>query len=173
MFLRGGELPAMVVIDTVSRLVQEFLIMKNLLKKKSFSDGLLEYPQYTRPADYNGKAVPEVLLSGHHANIEKWRHEKSLERTKKYRPDLYETYNSDILIDETMSIVTADENFEVISGNNALFVYTRYIHPDDVSRFTEALKDYAESGKFIVVRMLYQTGEYHWMLTRITDGGGI
>ena len=82
-----------------------------------------------------------------------------------------ETVNSDILIDEKMSIVTADENFEAISGNNALFVYTRYIHPDDVSRFTEALKDYAESGKYIVVRMLYQTGEYHWMLTRITDGG--
>ena len=69
-----------------------------------------------------------------------------------------ETVNSDILIDETMSIVTADENFEAISGNNALFIYTRYIHPDDVSRFTEALKDYAESGKYIVVRMLYQTG---------------
>lgn len=82
-----------------------------------------------------------------------------------------ETVNSDILIDETMSIVTADENFEAISGNNALFIYTRYIHPDDVSRFTEALKDYAESGKYIVVRMLYKTGEYHWMLTRITDGG--
>ena len=62
---------------------------------ESFSDGLLEYPQYTRPADYNGKAVPEVLLSGHHANIEKWRHEKSLERTKKYRPDLYETYTKE------------------------------------------------------------------------------
>ena len=82
-----------------------------------------------------------------------------------------ETVNSDILIDETMSIVTADENFEAISGNKAFFIYTRYIHPDDVSRFTEALKDYAESGKYIVVRMLYQTGEYHWMLTRITDGG--
>mgnify|MGYP000757829063 FL=1 len=82
-----------------------------------------------------------------------------------------ETVNSDILIDETMSIVTADENFEAISGNKALFIYTRYIHPVDVSRFTEALKDYAESGKYIVVRMLYQTGEYHWMLTRITDGG--
>ena len=82
-----------------------------------------------------------------------------------------ETVNSDILIDETMSIVTADENFEAISGNKALFIYTRYIHPDDVSRFTEALKDYAESGRYIVVRMLYQTGEYHWMLTRITDGG--
>lgn len=82
-----------------------------------------------------------------------------------------ETVNSDILIDETMSIVTVDENFEAISGNKALFIYTRYIHPDDVSRFTEALKDYAESGRYIVVRMLYQTGEYHWMLTRITDGG--
>ena len=69
--------------------------------------------------------------------------------------------NSDILIDETMSIVTADENFETISGNDAFFIYTRYIHPDDVSRFTEALKDYADSGKYIVVRMLYQTGEYH------------
>ena len=77
----------------------------------------------------------------------------------------------DLLIDEKMTIVTMDKDFEVISGNNAILIYTRYIHPDDVSRFTEALKDYAESGKFIVVRMLYQTGEYHWMLTRITDGG--
>ena len=90
--LTGGELPAMVVIDTVSRLVPGVLNNEESAEKESFSDGLLEYPQYTRPADYNGKAVPEVLLSGHHANIEKWRHEKSLERTKKYRPDLYETY---------------------------------------------------------------------------------
>ena len=82
-----------------------------------------------------------------------------------------ETVNSDILIDETMSIVTADENFEVISGNNALFVYTRYIHPDDVSRFMDAIRDCSEVGKYIVIRMLYQTGEYHWMLTRIIDGG--
>ena len=90
--LTGGELPAMVVIDTVSRLVPGVLNNEESAETESFSDGLLEYPQYTRPADYNGKAVPEVLLSGHHANIEKWRHEKSLERTKKYRPDLYETY---------------------------------------------------------------------------------
>ena len=61
-----------------------------------------------------------------------------------------ETVNSDILIDETMSIVTADENFEAISGNDALFIYTRYIHPDDVSRFTEALKDYAYCCKNVI-----------------------
>lgn len=82
-----------------------------------------------------------------------------------------EAVNSDILIDETMTIITADENFEVISGNNALLIYTRYIHPDDVSRFTDAIRDYEDISKFVVVRMLYQTGEYHWMLTRIIDGG--
>ena len=93
--LTGGELPAMVMIDAVSRLVPGVLNNEESAETESFSDGLLEYPQYTRPADYNGKAVPEVLLSGHHANIEKWRHEKSLERTKKYRPDLYETYTKE------------------------------------------------------------------------------
>ena len=90
--LTGGELPAMVVIDTISRLVPGVLNNEESAETESFSDGLLEYPQYTRPADYNGQLVPEVLLSGHHANIEKWRHEKSIERTKKYRPDLYEEY---------------------------------------------------------------------------------
>ncbi len=82
-----------------------------------------------------------------------------------------ESVNSDILIDETMSIITADENFEVISGNDAFLIYTRYIHPDDVSRFTNAIEDFKDVSKFVVVRMKYQTGEYHWMLTRIIDGG--
>lgn len=82
-----------------------------------------------------------------------------------------ESVNSDILIDETMTIITADENFEVISGNDALLIYTRYIHPDDVSRFTNAIEDFKDISKFVVVRMKYQTGEYHWMLTRIEDGG--
>ena len=90
--LTGGELPAMVVIDSVSRLVPGVLNNDESAQIESFSDGLLEYPQYTRPANYKGMEVPEVLLSGHHGNIEKWRHEKSLERTKKYRPDLYEKY---------------------------------------------------------------------------------
>ena len=90
--LTGGELPAMVVIDSVSRLVPGVLNNDESAQTESFSDGLLEYPQYTRPANYKGMEVPEVLLSGHHGNIEKWRHEKALERTKKYRPDLYEKY---------------------------------------------------------------------------------
>lgn len=90
--LTGGELPAMVVIDSVSRLVPGVLNNDESAQTESFSDGLLEYPQYTRPANYKGMEVPEVLLSCHHGNIEKWRHEKSLERTKKYRPDLYEKY---------------------------------------------------------------------------------
>lgn len=82
-----------------------------------------------------------------------------------------ESVNSDILIDETMTIITADENFEVISGNDALLIYTRYIHPDDMNRFTSAIEDLKDISKFVVVRMKYQTGEYHWMLTRIEDGG--
>lgn len=90
--LTGGELPAMVVIDSVSRLVPGVLNNEESARTESFSDGLLEYPQYTRPADYKGLKVPDVLLSGHHGKIEEWRHEKSLERTKKYRPDLYEEY---------------------------------------------------------------------------------
>ncbi len=77
----------------------------------------------------------------------------------------------DLLIDEKMTIVTMDKNFEVISGNNAMLIYTRYIHPDDVSRFMDAIIDCSEVSKYIVIRMLYQTGEYHWMLTRIIDGG--
>ena len=90
--LTGGELPAMVVIDTVSRLVPGVLNNEESAEKESFSDVLLEYPQYTRPADYNGKAVPEVLLSGHHANIEKWKRYQSLKKTYHQRPDLLAKY---------------------------------------------------------------------------------
>ena len=90
--LTGGELPAMVMMDTISRLVPGVLHNKDSAETESFADGLLEYPQYTRPEEYHGKKVPEVLLSGHHKNIEAWRLERSLERTKKYRPDLYEEY---------------------------------------------------------------------------------
>ena len=90
--LTGGELPAMVVIDTVSRLVPGVLHNSESAETESFENGLLEYPQYTRPEVFEGKKVPDVLLSGHHANVEKWRLEKSIERTKKYRPDLYEEY---------------------------------------------------------------------------------
>lgn len=87
--LTGGELPAMVVIDAISRNV-EGVLKEESVGDESFSDGLLEYPQYTRPEIFLDKKVPEVLLSGHHANIEKWRLEKSIEITKNRRPDLIE-----------------------------------------------------------------------------------
>ena len=87
--LTGGELPAMVLIDSVSRYV-EGVISEGSTAEESFTNGLLEYPQYTRPEEFRGKKVPEVLLSGHHEKIKKWREEKSLELTQRCRPDLLE-----------------------------------------------------------------------------------
>ena len=85
--LTGGELPAMVLVDSVSRYVEGVLKAESI-EEESFSNNLLEYPQYTRPEEFRGKRVPEVLISGHHENIKKWREEKALEVTKKKRPDL-------------------------------------------------------------------------------------
>lgn len=89
--LTGGELPAMVLIDSVSRYV-EGVLSKDSIQEESFTDDLLEYPQYTRPEVFLGKKVPEVLLTGHHQNIEKWRKEQSIKITKSKRPDLIEKY---------------------------------------------------------------------------------
>jgi len=86
--LTGGEIPAMVVVDTVVRLIPGVVGKKESLKEESFSKGLLEYPQYTRPAEYKGWKVPEVLVSGNHEEIKKWREKQSKEKTKKQRPDL-------------------------------------------------------------------------------------
>lgn len=88
--LTGGELPAMVMIDAVSRMVPGVLSNEESAQFESFQDGLLEYPQYSRPEVWRGKNVPPVLLSGHHANIEKWRREQSVLRTAERRPDLLE-----------------------------------------------------------------------------------
>jgi tRNA (guanine37-N1)-methyltransferase len=85
--LNGGEVAAMVVIDTIVRLVKG-VITEDSLVEESYSAGLLEYPQYTRPAVFRGLGVPEVLLSGNHAEIQRWRGEKSLEKTRKFRPEL-------------------------------------------------------------------------------------
>ena len=85
--LTGGEIPAMVLIDSVSR-YNSGVIAEESREEESFANGLLEYPQYTRPEVFEGIKVPEILLSGHHANIEKWRKEKALEITKLKRPDL-------------------------------------------------------------------------------------
>ena len=86
--LTGGELPAMVLIDAVSRLVAGVLGSEESPKDESFDQHLLEYPHYTRPADFEGHPVPEVLRSGHHAEIERWRRAQATERTRRRRPDL-------------------------------------------------------------------------------------
>lgn len=88
--LTGGELPAMVMIDAISRLIPGVLHNDVSAEFETFQDNLLEYPQYTRPEEWHGRKVPEILLSGHHANIEKWRREQSVIRTAKSRPDLLE-----------------------------------------------------------------------------------
>ena len=91
--LTGGELPAMVMVDAVSRMVPGVLHNDVSAEFESFQDNLLEYPQYSRPETWHDKQVPPVLLSGHHANIEKWRREQSVIRTAKNRPDLLEKAN--------------------------------------------------------------------------------
>ena len=86
--LTGGELPAMVMMDSISRMVPGVLSNQESGETESFAGNLLEYPQYSRPEEWHGKKVPEVLLSGHHANVDKWRREQSIIRTAKWRPDL-------------------------------------------------------------------------------------
>ena len=90
--LTGGELPAMVMIDSISRMVPGVLNNQESGETESHSGYLLEYPQYSRPEEWNGKKVPEVLLSGHHKKIAEWRLEQSVKRTKERRPDMYEKY---------------------------------------------------------------------------------
>ncbi len=90
--LTGGELPAFVVIDAVVRLLPGVLGNEASTDEESFAQGLLEYPQYTRPPVFRNLPVPEVLLSGHHKKIEQWRREMALQRTKKRHPELYERY---------------------------------------------------------------------------------
>ncbi len=88
--LTGGEIPAMALVDCVSRMVPGVLADEVCFTEESHFAGLLEYPQYTRPAEWEGRAVPEILLSGHHGNIARWRREQSLERTLRLRPDMLE-----------------------------------------------------------------------------------
>ena len=90
--LTGGELPAMVLVDSVARLIPGVLSGEDSAMDESVYSGLLEYPQYTQPREYEDIPVPEILLSGHHKNIDLWRFEKSLELTRKVRPDMFENY---------------------------------------------------------------------------------
>ena len=93
--LTGGEIPAMIIVDAVSRLCPGVLHNDESSETESFSEGLLEYPQYSRPEVWHDKRVPEILLSGDHAKVDAWRHQQALIRTRERRPDLYEKYISD------------------------------------------------------------------------------
>ena len=93
--LTGGELPALIITDAVARMCDGVLADESCYTDESHYSGLLEYPQYTRPVEWHGMRVPDVLLSGHHANIQKWRHEQSVEKTKKLRPDMWEKYEEE------------------------------------------------------------------------------
>ena len=88
--LTGGELPALVLADSISRMLEGVLPNDEAKELESHYNGLLEYPQYTRPYEWNGMKVPDVLMSGHHENVDKWRREQSLLMTQKYRPDMLE-----------------------------------------------------------------------------------
>lgn len=117
--LTGGELPAMVMVDTISRLVPCVLHNDVSAEFESFQDNLLEYPQYSRPEEWHGKKVPPVLLSGHHANIEKWRREQSILRTYERRPDLLEksslTWKEKKWLEETVKEKTVHEEPEDVT----------------------------------------------------------
>ncbi len=99
--LTGGEIPACIVVDSVARLVDGVLSDPECYEKESISSGLLEYPQYTRPYEFHGVKVPDVLISGHHENIDTWRYEQALERTAKQRPDLFEMFERRESIEKT------------------------------------------------------------------------
>lgn len=88
----GGELPALILTDCISRMLDGVLRNEEAYSLESHYEGLLEYPQYTKPFEWHGKTVPDVLISGHHANIDKWRREQSIARTRQKRPDLYEKF---------------------------------------------------------------------------------
>lgn len=117
--LTGGELPAMVMVDTISRLVPGVLHNDVSAEFESFQDNLLEYPQYSRPEEWHGKKVPPVLLSGHHANIEKWRREQAILRTYERRPDLLEksslTWKEKKWLEETVKEKTVHEEPEDVT----------------------------------------------------------
>jgi tRNA (guanine37-N1)-methyltransferase len=91
--LTGGEMACIPIVDSICRLIPGVLGKNESFQEESFYDGLLEYPQYTRPENYEGREVPKILLSGHHKNIEKWRKEQSLQITAERRPDLINLYN--------------------------------------------------------------------------------
>jgi tRNA (guanine37-N1)-methyltransferase len=108
--LTGGELPALVVIDAVARLLPGVLGNEESAAQESFAYGLLEYPHYTRPAEYEGMSVPEVLLSGHHEEIRRWRRREALRRTRERRPDLLAQASLTAEDRELLAEIEAEQN---------------------------------------------------------------
>src|SRR5690625_809413 len=108
--LTGGEIGALTVVDSVVRLLPDVLGNETSAKEDSFSTGLLEHPQYTRPADFRGWQVPNVLLEGHHAKIDRWRKKESLRRTLERRPDLLDTYLLDEEEQQILQEIKAEKN---------------------------------------------------------------
>ncbi len=106
--LTGGELPALIIADAVSRMLPGVLSDEECFTEESHYNSLLEYPQYTRPFEWHGRQVPEVLLTGHHANVEKWRREQSLQRTLERRPDML----------DKAELTKADTDFLIKLKNN-------------------------------------------------------
>ena len=128
--LTGGELPAMVMIDSISRLVPGVLHNDDSAGDESFENGLLEYPQYTRPPVFLDKEVPEVLLSGHHENIRKWRHEQSVKRTKERRLDLWEAYEKEMKEkdgENRIKLVAADMDGTLLNRERKITKYTQNV----------------------------------------------
>ncbi len=105
--LTGGEIPAMALIDCVSRMIPGVLADEVCFTEESHFSGLLEYPQYTRPAEWEGRSVPPILLSGHHANIARWRRQMSLMRTRQLRPDMLE--NAELTVEDRAFLRSLDE----------------------------------------------------------------
>ena len=127
--LTGGEIAAMAVTDAVCRMIPGVLSAEECFSEESHYSGLLEYPQYSRPAEYLGRAVPDVLVGGHHANIVKWRREKSLERTLAKRPDML--VSADLTNDDKLYLK------EYINGNKVL---SKHMTPMQKAKLTKIIK---------------------------------
>lgn len=120
--LTGGELPAMVMMDSISRMVPGVLSNQESGQFESFQGNLLEYPQYSRPAVWRGKEVPEVLLSGHHGNVDRWRRDQSIIRTLRSRPELLHKVEFDKKDRKFLRALIADETEEKLSGEEKEFL---------------------------------------------------
>ena len=114
--LTGGELPALLVIDAVTRLLPGVLGNQQSAEGDTFSDGLLEYPQYTRPPEFQGERVPDILLSGHHAEIARWRRKEQMRRTRQRRPDLWAAFEPQSKSDRTLWQQVSEENLSPADG---------------------------------------------------------